>query len=129
MIKPIALAAFAAGALVLASTGPIAHADTTMTAAEICEHVSPGSPPRIEPFYNVGVCSRALVPGLFMAAPRIRGWMADNYVGSYPVDANDPLSDWVVPDGADKAPQDNSFRWKSDLNEEWKMCPPTCPSY
>lgn len=108
---------------------PVAHAGTTMTAAEICERVSPGAPPKINPFTHNTACSREAIPGLFYSAPSIQGWMAINYVGSYAVDPNDPFSDWVIPDGAGKAPQDNSFRWKGDFNEDWKVCPPTCPSY
>jgi len=130
MIKPIALAAATAAALTLTPTTPTAHADTTMTAAEICNRVSPGSPPKINPFTHSTACSNALVPGLFMSAPTVQGWMADNYVGSYPVDPGNPFSDWVIPDGAGKAPPpDPSFRWRSDLNEDYKVCPPTCPSY
>jgi len=108
---------------------PMAHADTTMTAAEICSRVAPGTGPKINPFSGNASCTNAPVPGLFMAAPSVKGWMADNYVGSYPVDPSNPFSDWVIPDGAHKAPSDPSFRWKGDLNEEWKTCPPTSPSY
>lgn len=124
------ITAVAAATLALVSTAPVTHADTTMTATEICDHVAPGTPPKVNPFTHSTACSNALVPGLFMAAPTIQNWMAANYVGSYPADPNNPLSDWIIPDGAGKAPPpDSSFRWRGDSTEEWKVCPPTCPSY
>lgn len=127
MTGALACAAIASGTLIVA---PTARADTTMTAAEICSQAAPGTALKLDPFSQRAVCSNALVPGLFMTSPAaVASWMDRNFVGSYPIDPNNPFSDWVVPAGAGKKPQDNSFRWKSDLDEEWKVCPPTCPSY
>lgn len=129
MIKHLTITVTAA-VLVLVCTAPFAHAETSMTAAEICNEAAPGTTPKVNPFTHSTACSNALVPGLFMAAPSVQNWMANNYVGSYPVDPNNPFSDWTVPDGARKAPPpDPSFRWRADLTEDWKVCPPTCPSY
>jgi hypothetical protein len=78
--------------------GP-AGADTTITAADICNRYSPGVSTRVVHIgRNSGACGvLSSAAGLFSAPISIAKIMGDKHPGAYPVHPSDPFSDWIIP--------------------------------
>jgi hypothetical protein len=115
---------------VVVALAPTVHADTTMTAADICNAVKPGYVPVIPVAQNFGACAASpAMAGVFYMPTTIKGWMDGHRHGSYPVDPGNPFSDWIVPAGAGAAPpgSDPPYMWQKDPGVWQGPCPPICP--
>lgn len=122
MIKPIVACATAAAAVALA---PLAHADQTITAAAICDQMTPGWVPMMAPLQPISICAPAgtILPGFMGTIRDINSYMDQRYHGSYPVNATDPFSDWIIPAGAGPKPRD-PYGWIDNSGQHY--CPPEC---
>ena len=124
MLKSIATATMAT-ALLLA---PVAHADQTISAAAICDQMTPGWVPMMAPLQPLAICAPAgtFLPGFMGTIHPINQYMGQKFQGSYPVNGADPFSDWIIPAGAQPAgPAPYGWTQSNDgYIQHW--CPPEC---
>jgi hypothetical protein len=125
MIKHLLIGGMALG--VILGTAPAAHADTTMTAAQICSDLKPGSFPVIAFGTNRGACGSGPLEGMVMAPGLIEGFMNSYYYGAFPVDPNNPFSDWIVPAGVTRGTSKPPEQQHSYACNDAGYCGPEVP--
>ncbi len=86
---------------VAVAVAPMAHADSRITASQICSEMHPRWIPMKAAFRDEGVCtvSGTLIAGskILQTDHPINQWMQIRYPGSYQANPQDPLSDWIIP--------------------------------
>lgn len=103
---------------------PVAHADQTITAAAICDQMTPGLVPMMAPLQPFAICAPpgTMLPGFMGTIRPIYSYMDNRYQGSYQVNAADPFSDWIIPTGA--GPKPLTYDWFDEVGAH--HCPPDC---